>query len=585
MRDSISQNIPVWVFEASPQLNAEHCIARYRLLNEIGQVLGAALRDFQKTVCPAFNTRELKREADARNRRSNTQSNQRRKQPKIDLAARNSAAAASGLPAADGTHAARRPKTLNLQTYKLHALGDYADCIRRYGTTDSYSTEPGELEHRTPKRWYTRTSRKQYVGQITRIERRQTRIRRIRERLGNRTGGSSETHADEDSAMACPSGVHHVIGSSQNIPCDIPSFVQKYTGDPAIQEFVPRLKKHLLPRIRAQLQSEMSELGGPPTCDEHAEVLSGDDYRFVFFKNERIYEHKLMRINCTTYDVRRAQDVVNPSTSHNNIMVLASAVASDGSEGYSNHHPFLYARIIGIFHANVIYTGPGTPDYSPRRLEFLWVRWYKIIEHPAAGWDACKLDRVCFHPMASEDAFGFLDPNDVLRSCHLIPAFAFGKVHADGTGLSRCIDDSQDWRSYYVNRFVDRDMVMRYHIGLGVGHVHTIPDHDHLSANGNSLSADREHEPEEAVNNSSNPHEEGELEGAEGPGDSKLADDDSGAESDGLSNGSEGTYERSDDDVDVESAPEEYSSSEGDLQDELILDMYGIDDLDAGSYD
>jgi len=35
----------------------------------------------------------------------------------------------------------RRPRLLNLQTYKLHALGDYAAHIRMYGTTDSYSTQ------------------------------------------------------------------------------------------------------------------------------------------------------------------------------------------------------------------------------------------------------------------------------------------------------------------------------------------------------------------------------------------------------------------------------------------------------------
>jgi hypothetical protein len=39
----------------------------------------------------------------------------------------------------------RRPKTLNLNTYKHHALGDYSATIRKYGTTDSYSTEPVSL--------------------------------------------------------------------------------------------------------------------------------------------------------------------------------------------------------------------------------------------------------------------------------------------------------------------------------------------------------------------------------------------------------------------------------------------------------
>ena len=34
-----------------------------------------------------------------------------------------------------------RPRTFNLLTYKLHALGDYAGSIRLFGTTDSYTTQ------------------------------------------------------------------------------------------------------------------------------------------------------------------------------------------------------------------------------------------------------------------------------------------------------------------------------------------------------------------------------------------------------------------------------------------------------------
>jgi hypothetical protein len=37
--------------------------------------------------------------------------------------------------------AAPQPKTLNLNTYKIHALGNYVSTIREFGTTDSYSTE------------------------------------------------------------------------------------------------------------------------------------------------------------------------------------------------------------------------------------------------------------------------------------------------------------------------------------------------------------------------------------------------------------------------------------------------------------
>jgi len=36
---------------------------------------------------------------------------------------------------------------LNLQTYKYHALGDYPNMIRRFGTTDNYTTQTVGLIH------------------------------------------------------------------------------------------------------------------------------------------------------------------------------------------------------------------------------------------------------------------------------------------------------------------------------------------------------------------------------------------------------------------------------------------------------
>jgi hypothetical protein len=151
-----------------------------------------------------------------------------------------------------------------------------------------------------------------------------------------------------------------------------------------------------------------------------------------------------MRINYTTYDVRRKQDTINPATPHRDVIVMAEN--DDDSE-----HPFLYARVIGIFHANIIYTGSPAVDYRPRRLEFLWVRWYELDpKAPAGGWANLTLDRLRFPPMATENAFGFIDPADVVRSSHIVPQFAAGKRYVS-EGLSRCARDSGDWKSYYVN--------------------------------------------------------------------------------------------------------------------------------------
>lgn len=159
-----------------------------------------------------------------------------------------------------------------------------------------------------------------------------------------------------------------------------------------------------------------------------------------------------MRINYTTYDVRRKQDTINPRTPHRDVMVLANN--EDTSE-----HPFLYARVLGIFHANVVYTGSGSgssqaADYTPRRYYFLWVRWFELDPKVASGgWGPSKLDRLRFPPMKNSDSFDFLDPADVVRSCHIVPTFRLGRCHKDHEkGLSHHARDRMDWRGYYLNR-------------------------------------------------------------------------------------------------------------------------------------
>ena len=97
---------------------------------------------------------------------------------------------------------------------------------------------------------------------------------------------------------------------------------------------------------------------------EHLSTLSQ-----VIFKGDRIYRHHLFHVNYTTYDVCRAQDTINSRTDHCDIMLLAPLDSA---------HPFLYAHVLGIFHANIIYSGPGSKDYIARRLEILWVRWFEV---------------------------------------------------------------------------------------------------------------------------------------------------------------------------------------------------------------
>ncbi|KAF9242150.1 hypothetical protein BU15DRAFT_73077 [Melanogaster broomeanus] len=400
--------------------------------------LANQVRNFAVLTSPAFSTRELRREAERRRRR---QAQEKRKTQ--HTAAYN----------AQG----RRTKAFNLQTYKLHALADYPAQIKMFGTTDSYSTQPGELEHRTSKGRFPRTSRKNYIEQLVSIGRRQERIGRIRARIdaANKMDPVPDTQEQ-----------HHHIGKSQNYPEELMAFMQQRSNDPAANDFVLKLKTHLLPRIR-QLHSE-------EPCNEAEATTAGPQQspmgnagqpplpmlNHIILNANCMYRHHILRVNYTTYDLRRETDMVNPGTSHRHIMLLSPT-------GIGGHH-FCYARVLGIYHANIIYTGSDSRDYRPRRVEFLWVHWFELIPGPS-GWAHAALDRLRLAPIDADDAFGFIDPADVLRCCHLIPAFTDGRANeATSEGLL-----SNEWRYYYVNRFVDRDMLMRYHWGLAPGHSHT----------------------------------------------------------------------------------------------------------------
>src|ERR1700733_9445386 len=140
--------------------------------------------------------------------------------------------------------------------------------------------------------------------------------------------------------------------------------------------------------------------------------LEGDACDFVFFRKDCIYHHKLLQFHFTTYDVQRRTDIVNPGTSHCHVMLLANH--ADGSADSSDSHHFLYARVLGAYHVNVIYTGPGMQDYEARCFNFLWVRWFEIIDPASSGWASSTLDSVHFPPMHGNHLFGFVDPKDVL---------------------------------------------------------------------------------------------------------------------------------------------------------------------------
>ncbi|KAH6912283.1 hypothetical protein BKA70DRAFT_1098711, partial [Coprinopsis sp. MPI-PUGE-AT-0042] len=179
--------------------------------------------------------------------------------------------------------------------------------------------------------------------------------------------------------------------------------------------------------------------------------FSDDDLDKVIIINNTLFRHKVLRINYTTYDGRRAQDSLNPRT-HADVLLLAH---EDPNEDGTPTHPYWYARIIGVFHAKVLYNDPQRRAVRPRDMDFLWIRWLGPTKGRATGWAARRLPQVSFviEKKDPSPAFGFLDPSVVIRGIHLIPDFAHGTVT---NGIRKTITrqagmETRDWAYFYLN--------------------------------------------------------------------------------------------------------------------------------------
>lgn len=84
------------------------------------------------------------------------------------------------------------------------------------------------------------------------------------------------------------------------------------------------------------------------------------------------------------------------------------------------------------------------------------MRHYKRDKTHRAGFKRKRLHRLQFLPEDDPEAFGFLDPDEVIRGAHLIPAFFYGgtEEYLRGISLARADNAVDDWRFHYVNLYV-----------------------------------------------------------------------------------------------------------------------------------
>ncbi|KAJ1299700.1 hypothetical protein OPQ81_005390 [Rhizoctonia solani] len=221
-------------------------------------------------------------------------------------------------------------------------------------------------------------------------------------------------------------------------------WVHNHQQDFAVKFFILLLKEHLLSRI--------------PGAHQPSNVQK------IFIQNDQLYSHAMLQVNYTTYDIRRQQDTINPRTPCRFVILSADTDASK--------HPFLYAKVLGIYHANVRF------DRRPaRRMNFLWVCWLEYDEETPGGWEVCRLDRVfygkCRNDYELMNGFGFIAPHHIICAAHLIPDFESGTTNQPRHTMSSDNKES-DWKYHYVSRLVDRNMFMCY-LGGGIGHFNQCP--------------------------------------------------------------------------------------------------------------
>jgi len=124
-----------------------------------------------------------------------------------------------------------------------------------------------------------------------------------------------------------------------------------------------------------------------------------------------------------------------------------------------NAQPFWYAYVIGIFYTTMSSTHPELEmtERLEHQMDFLWVQWFGV----EPGWYRHRfrfghLPKIGFVESVDSYAFTFLDPAQVIRSAHLIPAFTEGcsSTLLPATKSTACVlnpSKEDDWLNFYVN--------------------------------------------------------------------------------------------------------------------------------------
>ncbi|KAG1852171.1 hypothetical protein F4604DRAFT_1933740 [Suillus subluteus] len=181
----------------------------------------------------------------------------------------------------------------------------------------------GECEHQQVKRFYPHVSKAKFTAGIAKQQCRERLLFKMAEGSPYKMKGKGKQDAGKEKSkvlwLSSPDAPalrfkdseplpysdpehHYHISTSTRYHINIYKWLVQHESDPALNNFLPQLKDHLLSHLT------------------------------IILVHEKIFRHKALRVNYTTYDLRHNQDSLNPRTNAD-IMLLAH---EDGGDS----HPY-----------------------------------------------------------------------------------------------------------------------------------------------------------------------------------------------------------------------------------------------------
>ncbi|KAI0823817.1 hypothetical protein BC628DRAFT_1297070, partial [Trametes gibbosa] len=174
----------------------------------------------------------------------------------------------------------------------------------------------GELEHRRLKRFYAHTNKNaKFVSQIAKHQRRERFVNKAHKQApaAQQGGAAAARQANARLLMTRETvrplrpgrdvaeiieqsnpGDHHAISSDQRTHMDITGFVHDNEGDPAVKNFARDLRVHLFQHLHT---------GADPSGADEEYEPSFEDLAALRIRHNRMYVHKRMLVNYTSYDM------------------------------------------------------------------------------------------------------------------------------------------------------------------------------------------------------------------------------------------------------------------------------------------